>query len=417
MSCRNDSGVICRNHRMVEPVGSDLVSRLRNLFDQGGMIPRDPSKDEKRTPDVIPVEKFQQSCGVFFNTRWEFVPILFRDQIRKRLDLEIFLDIDGESVRNRSWTFVFQEDRFAIRRQWGLPRPAPQEDDLEGVEEDQEVQLERHVLEVEKVVLELFLRLVDRAAVMEHDLRPSGDPGFDRVAEGVIRDHGLKFLNEFRTLRTGAHEFQFSDQDVEQLRQFVDPRFSEEVADPRDPGIVLHRPYRIPVFFRVVPHRTEFVDPDRFVVLPHPDLGIENGAGRVEFDEDRNDEKNREQEDQEDGGDDRAQDPADREKNPGFPEPFVEDEEGRGKVVDRDPAGELLEEPRPFDHLVPTHPERQHFLDGVLAAPFRDRHDDLVDVIPLDDPIHLRGIAEDFPDLRPVWSYSFAGGALMKPTR
>ena len=50
---------------------------------------------------------------------------------------------------------------------------------------------------------------------------------------------------------------------------------------------------------------------------------------------------------------------------------------------------------------IPTHPERQHFLDGVFTAPFRDRHDDLVDVVLLDDPIHLRGVAEDFPDLLP----------------
>ena len=114
-----------RNHRMVKPVRSDLVSRLRNLFDQCGMIPRDPAKNEKRTPDVIPVEKFQQSCGIFFNTRWEFVPILFREQFRKRLDLEIFLDIYGESVRNRSWTFVFQNDRVVIRRQGGYRAPRP----------------------------------------------------------------------------------------------------------------------------------------------------------------------------------------------------------------------------------------------------------------------------------------------------
>ena len=110
---------------MVAPVGSDLVSRLRNLFDQGGMIPRDPSKNEKRTPDVIPGEKFQQSCGIFFDTGREFVPILFRDQIRKRLHLEIFLDIDGESVRNRSWTIVFQDNRFVIRRLGGYRAPRP----------------------------------------------------------------------------------------------------------------------------------------------------------------------------------------------------------------------------------------------------------------------------------------------------
>ena len=195
------------------------------------------------------------------------MPVFFRDQVGKRLDLEIFLDIDGKSVPDRSL------DPRAGSAPGRLPRPAPQEDDFEGVEQDQKIQLERHVLDVEKVVLEFFLRLVDRAAVMEHDLRPAGDPRFDRVAKGVIRDHGLKFLHEFRPLRTGTHEIQFPDQDVEQLRKFVDPRFPEEVADPCDPGVVLHRPDRIPVLLRVVPHRAEFVDPDRFVRSAPPGSG------------------------------------------------------------------------------------------------------------------------------------------------
>jgi len=115
-----------RNHGVVESVGSDLVSRLGNLFHQGGMIPRDPPEDEKRPPDVIPVEKLQQSCGGFFNAGWEFMPISFRDQIRKRLDLEIFLDIDGESVRNRCcWAFVSHDDRIVIRRP-GVTSPRAQ---------------------------------------------------------------------------------------------------------------------------------------------------------------------------------------------------------------------------------------------------------------------------------------------------
>jgi len=104
-----------------------------------------------------------------------------------------------------------------------LPSAAPQDDDFHGLEEDHEVEFQRHVLDVEQVVLELLLRLVDRAPVMEHDLRPAGDPRFDRVTQGIIRYLLLKFLDEFRTLRTGPHEIQFPDQDVVQLRKFIDP--------------------------------------------------------------------------------------------------------------------------------------------------------------------------------------------------
>jgi hypothetical protein len=46
------------------------------------------------------------------------------------------------------------------------------------MEKDQKVQLERHVLDVKEIVLQLLLRLVDRAAVMEHDLRQPVNPGF-----------------------------------------------------------------------------------------------------------------------------------------------------------------------------------------------------------------------------------------------
>ena len=88
---------------MIESVGSDLVSCLVNRFHQRRMRPCDPSKDEKRSPDVMRVEKPQQFRGCLFNTRREFVPVLFRDQVGKRLDLEIFLDIDGKRVSERFW--------------------------------------------------------------------------------------------------------------------------------------------------------------------------------------------------------------------------------------------------------------------------------------------------------------------------
>ena len=249
------------------------------------------------------------------------------------------------------------------------------------MEQDQEVQFKRHVLDVEKVVLELFLRLLDRAAVMEHDLRPSGDPGFDRVAEGVIRDHGLQFFHEFRTLRTGTHEFQIPDQDVEQLRQFVDPRFPEELADSRDAGIVLHRPYRVPGLFRVVPHRAEFIDPDRLVILPNPDLRIENGAGGIDTDEERDDEKDRQQEDQEHGSHNRGDEPTDHEKEPGFPKALIENEKRWREAVDRDSSGEFLEKSGPFEDRDSRYAQGQHFRDGIFTAPLRDRHNDLADVV------------------------------------
>ena len=37
-----------------------------------------------------------------------------------------------------------------------LPGPSTQDDDLDGLEQDQQVELDRHVLDVEEIVLELF---------------------------------------------------------------------------------------------------------------------------------------------------------------------------------------------------------------------------------------------------------------------
>jgi hypothetical protein len=113
------------------------------------------------------------------------------------------------------------------------------------------------------------------------------------VAKRVIGDLLLEFLDKFRALGPWAHEFKFADHDVEELREFVDPRLPKEIPDPGDPWVVLNGPDRVPVHFRVIPHRPEFINADKLAVLPHPDLGIEHGTRSIDLDQDRYDKEKR----------------------------------------------------------------------------------------------------------------------------
>src|SRR5438876_954928 len=69
-----------------------------------------------------------------------------------------------------------------------LARAAPGKNGLDRLEQDPQIQPERHVLEVVEVVADLLHLLVDGVRVPIPDLRPPGDPGPDRAPERVVRD-------------------------------------------------------------------------------------------------------------------------------------------------------------------------------------------------------------------------------------
>ena len=106
-------------------------------------------------------------------------------------------------------------------------RPLPQDDGLDGFEDDEEVERDRQVLDVEEVVLQLLHRVFDAGAVGVAHLRPAGQAGLDDVALAVERNLAVKLLHELRALGPRPHEAHVAAQHVPQLRQLVEPRAAQ----------------------------------------------------------------------------------------------------------------------------------------------------------------------------------------------
>src|SRR5690606_25187245 len=67
-------------------------------------------------------------------------------------------------------------------------RAPPEQNRLDGGQDDVEVERDRHVLDVEQVVLQLLQRVLGGRAVGVAHLRPSGQPGTHDVAQAVEGD-------------------------------------------------------------------------------------------------------------------------------------------------------------------------------------------------------------------------------------
>src|SRR2546430_8939728 len=156
-----------------------------------------------------------------------------------------------------------------------------EEDDLYRVEQDQKVEEQRQILDVVEVVLQFFERIFDRSAVTVFDLGPAGDAGLHGQPFHVVRNLFLEGMDEFRTLGAGSDEAHVAQQDVEELRQLVEPCPSEQRPDPRHSRVTLLRPDRTGSLFRIPAHRAEFVENENAAVLAGAGLAIENGSPRL----------------------------------------------------------------------------------------------------------------------------------------
>src|SRR5688572_16711824 len=102
------------------------------------------------------------------------------------------------------------------------PRSLAEQDHLDGVEEDGQVEQERHVLDVVEVELVLLLGVLDGRSITELDLGPAGDARFHAVALVVVGDDAAELLDEVWPLRPRPDEAHLAAQHVEELRQLVE---------------------------------------------------------------------------------------------------------------------------------------------------------------------------------------------------
>ena len=101
-------------------------------------------------------------------------------------------------------------------------------------------------------------------------------------------------IDVFPYLGARSHETHVADEDVDQLRQFVELVFAYEVPRPCNTRVVsAYRNQSLPVCSHT--HRAELVQPEIPIVASHPCLPVKDGACGVEFYPDGKQQKQRTQ--------------------------------------------------------------------------------------------------------------------------
>src|SRR4029077_20629728 len=90
---------------------------------------------------------------------------------------------------------------------------APQDNGLDGLENDEEIEAEGEILDVVEIVLKLLQRVFDRRAIRVPDLCPSGEAWLDDVALAVEGDLLEETADEFGPLGARSHQAHVTTQD------------------------------------------------------------------------------------------------------------------------------------------------------------------------------------------------------------
>src|SRR5262245_52368784 len=102
----------------------------------------------------------------------------------------------------------------------------------------------------------------------------------------VIRNVLAQLPDEDGPFRPRSDEAHLATQDVDELREFVKPVFSEKRADARHARVAAPRPLRSAFGFGVVAHRAEFEHAEFFAVQPYAGLPVDGRTLRIKPDGD-----------------------------------------------------------------------------------------------------------------------------------
>jgi hypothetical protein len=145
---------------------------------------------------------------------------------------------------------------------------------LDGHEKDAKIKPERPALDVVEVVLDT---LAERSATSPSvDLGPASHAHRYGVPQVVVGHGFLEMLNENRTLRPRPDKAHLSQQDINQLRKFIDARLPQPSPDARATVVVIRGPDRPRHSLGITPHAPKLQHPEQMTTPPNPLLSIEN---------------------------------------------------------------------------------------------------------------------------------------------
>src|SRR5882672_9765408 len=158
----------------------------------------------------------------------------------------------------------------------GLARTLAKQDDLRGLEKDDEVQEQRVILDVVKIELELLHGVVDRRSVGVADLGPTRYARFHRVPARVEGDLPAELAHERGALGARADEAHIAAQYIDELGQLIDAGHSQKPSHPCHTVVVFLGPSRHTVLLSLNVHAAELQNLENPTRLSHPLLTIED---------------------------------------------------------------------------------------------------------------------------------------------
>ena len=112
------------------------------------------------------------------------------------------------------------------------------------MEKNAQIEPRRHVLDVVQVVAHLLGFFLEAVGVALPNLRPPGESRSYGGPKRVVRDFFCEQLEVRLWMRARADEVHLAAEDVDQLRQLVEAKAAQPLANPCDPVAVVAHPLR-----------------------------------------------------------------------------------------------------------------------------------------------------------------------------
>src|SRR5208283_1155237 len=140
------------------------------------------------------------------------------------------------------------------------------------------------MLDIKKIIAELFLGIFDGVPVFVSDLCPSRDSGPNRVPKIVVRNLLPEPFDKLGTLRARTNQPHLAFEHIPQLRNFVEPCGSQEASDGGNSRILIVSPGSTCIRLCVCPHGAKLVAVKNLIVFSDTLLVVEEPSWRRQFD-------------------------------------------------------------------------------------------------------------------------------------
>src|SRR5574337_1172744 len=129
---------------------------------------------------------------------------------------------------------MVHESPYNLKRDPMLVGTFPGEHDPNRLEQHQHIKNEGMIFNIVQVVLKLLNRVIHGSTVVIADLSPSSNTWFYTMPDCIKRNISGKLINKIWTLWARSDQAHFPQQNIDQLRKFVNAGPADDSANTRD---------------------------------------------------------------------------------------------------------------------------------------------------------------------------------------